>query len=201
MTSLDEVIARLSARLRQLDRRAQGAFFHVCSTALLPLTGRWHASHRAAHLAFSSALSAAGKSLREEVPLTYLRSILEALEEATPGESPVDYSTTGTQHAYICADTSLRISVEPEFEASYCVEYALEPIFGAVAESLFGFSQPGSESEIVQTEAITNSEEFLAAVRFCDLLIDKLVNQADFDEVVLAKLALGSEKLLPAREQ
>jgi hypothetical protein len=125
--------------------------------------------------------------------------LLQALEAATPaGDSPDHISSTLAQDCWICADVSIRVLVDTEYDPGPAIEYALEPVLSAVTHRLFGVSQIGSgPDEQMKVHAILADPAARTALEFCRWAIDYLRVRASPSENDLDLIRSRSAALLP----
>lgn len=171
MTSYDAVLKRVGSQVDQLPIRGKAALFLACTIALRPEYEEW-ARHRGAGRIdlFEQAAAAVREYVTAATPIAGGEALLGSLEEEVPpGDSPDEFSSTNAQDCWICLDTAVRVTLDLDFEAGPCIEYALEPQFQAVSEHLFGVSQVGSgpeEEEAIET--LLDTAEFRAALEFAE---------------------------------
>lgn len=200
MTALDEGLAQLSAGIENLSTRATAALFAACACGLRPGFLEWAALRRTGTEALlEQALRSALAFARGGVTDIDTRDLLRLLEEATPpGDAPDLVSSTVAQDCWICADTAIRVIVEPGFRAGPVIEYALEPILHATTERLFGVSQVGSgNAEETQLAAVLRDDQVSEAFAFCRWAIDILLRTPEPNDEVTHALCSRAAALLP----
>jgi hypothetical protein len=198
MTQLDIVLTELAGRIRQLSQRAQAALFWACSDALTPEFLAW-ANHTGAgtegllRAGQAAAYNYAAWGAKPAEPA----QLLAALEAGTPfGESPDDFPSTRAQDCWICADIAVRVWAVGEYDAAPAIEYALEPMLGAVTEELFGVTQVGSgPDEERQVAVVLQDARIVRAITFVRWATDFL--SVEPSEEALSALRARSEALLP----
>jgi len=200
MSAFDVLLSELGSTIRSLPRRSLVALFWACSTALLEEFLRWAAHyHQSTEQLLRDTLNAAYKyAVFGTDPLDATR-LLRSLEESSPsGESPDDFSSTAAQDCWICADVSIRVIVDPSYDAGPAIEYALEPVVSATTEELFGVSQLGSGPELEETMSVVlEASRVVAAVTFLRWALVFLSDESGLSEENLALLRSHATALTP----
>lgn len=177
LTKLDELLAELATPVRQLSKRSLVALFWSFASALEPEYRHW-AAHSRIHNepTLTDTLTVAHEFATSGIPPSAGAELLSELEASTPaGESPDEVSATAAQDCWICADVSIRVIVDDEYDAGPAIEYALEPTLQRATEHIFGISQVGSgERENEQTEAILEDLHVSEAIDFVSWATDYL---------------------------
>jgi hypothetical protein len=184
LSPFDSAIEILAGRIDSLARDLQIVFFACAAEALVPRYLDWCAD--------------AGVEMRDGLLLNALdesrrivggyrsangRSLLEQLAAAAPAE-PTDAAWfTAAQDCWICADTSLRISVEG-YKAADATWFVLEPLFQKVSEDLFGFSQASTEMQDESEELVLQNARLVAAIAAVDEAISIFSSGPITDELV-----------------
>jgi hypothetical protein len=201
VTVFDDWLSDVAARIDSLPNRSTSALFLACAGALLPEFRHWaaHTGQEDLEPLAERALAVARTYALTGNPPPEAKALLASLQEATPsGESPDEVSATGAQDFWICVDLSVRVIVDPRYEAGTGLEYALEPIVQNTTERLFGVSQVGSgPDEDAQMQAVMNSPEVSSALDFCTWAIDFLASRPTLTEDDLAELTNRAAAIAP----
>jgi hypothetical protein len=198
MTRLDSELEELANRIRGISTRAQAALFWACSAALTDGFLAWSDRRGGG----SESLLRAGQSAAYNFAAFGFEppdaaTLLSEMEAGTPaGDSPDEFSSSTAQDCWICADVGIRVWVIRAYDAAPAVEYALEPILGAVSEDLFGFTQVGSgPDEEGQIERLLQDSRVASAFEFMRWAIGFVGSEPD--EEALRELRLRSAVLSP----
>jgi hypothetical protein len=191
MTSLDRVLAELSTEIDALPKRAAVALFGACAGGLRPGFEVWANAHNQESRGLLEWALAAAFSFVQDGRSADMKNLLLGFEESTPDE-------TIAQDCWICADTAIRLAIQPEFHAGPVIEYALEPVLQAATQSLFGVSQVGSgPREEEQVAAVLSVHRVVDAIAFCRWAIHLLKESSSHNEETIKALLSRAPVLLP----
>jgi hypothetical protein len=177
LTRLDELLAELALRVGQLSKRSQVALFWSFASALQPEYRRWVTHSKDQHEPILlEALTVAHDFALSGIRVVTSTELLSDLEASVPaGESPDEISATAAQDCWICADVSIRVLADDNYNAAPAIEYAIEPMLQRATERIFGVSQVGSgEREREETEAILKDWYVSEAIEFLSWATDYL---------------------------
>jgi hypothetical protein len=148
VSSYDVLLAELARRHGALAPRPAAGIFASCAGALRGELLAWLdiSDDPDVRLLDVAVAAAYGYASGDDPP--GLPGLLASLEARTPpGEASNGVSPQFALDCWICADSAIRIAVDPAFEWGPVIEYALEPVVTVTTEDLHGVSQLGSEPE------------------------------------------------------
>lgn len=176
MSEIDDEIDRLAGRVDALSIRAKSALFRACARGLSPAFSAWNEGAENRDVRAETLVRALDQSLNFAVQGTVdptTPRLLGDLGKLTPPGEAVRYrDATAAQDCWICLDVSIRVMVDPTFDAGPCAEYALEPVLRSASERLPGAI--GSESARLGDIAILKDSSVRRALRFLRYAVTSL---------------------------
>jgi hypothetical protein len=194
----DARLERLEVGIGGLSSRAQAALFHTCAVALSPLYEAWAQAGGMEHVPLLKQVIAHGRAyaLGGALNESATRLLREMERAAPPGEAIGSVDSTLAQDAWICADASLRVVVQPASHPGDWLEYALNPLIVSVTEDLYGVAQLGS-GEDDRDRAVLGDPRVTAAIERLDWAVSELRGKDAVSERELSDLLEGLKVLVP----
>jgi hypothetical protein len=184
MTQLDSELGELARRIGRMSTRGKAALFWACSDALIDGCLAWlrHTHTNGEKLLRAAHVAAYAFAVGGETPIDAARLLTE-LEAATPsGEASDDVLSTLAQDCWICADVAVRVLVHQDYDPGPVIEYALEPLLGAVTEELFGVTQLASGTdENEKIKVVLRDQRVIRAFEFLTWATDYLGMEPDIE--------------------